>query len=135
MGDVRFTVDDARHLVVVTATGELSAEEGKAAITRARTVAAERSCATLYDVRRVTMRLRPIEWFTVPRELPVLTRGATRFVRAAILIAPGQRDEDDYRFYETVAGNRGQQLRVFDDEGEALAWLRRGDGSTSDSSA
>ncbi len=44
-------------------------------------------------------------------------------IRTAIVL--GQKTREQQRFLETVAVNRAKQMRVFDDEQEALAWSRR----------
>ncbi len=43
-------------------------------------------------------------------------------IRTAILV--GERTKEDVEFLETVAFNRGKQMRVFDNEVDALNWLR-----------
>ncbi len=42
-------------------------------------------------------------------------------IRAAILV--GENTVDDIAFLETAAINRGKEMRLFYDEGEALGWL------------
>ena len=44
-------------------------------------------------------------------------------IRTAVLL--GKNNREQHQFLETVALNRAKQLRVFDDEQQALAWLRR----------
>ncbi len=43
-------------------------------------------------------------------------------IRTAILV--GEKTREDQEFLETVAFNRGKQMRVFDKEADALNWLR-----------
>ncbi len=43
-------------------------------------------------------------------------------IRTAILV--GDQTREDQQFLETVAFNRGKQMRVFDSEEDALNWLR-----------
>ncbi len=43
-------------------------------------------------------------------------------IRTAILV--GDRTREEQEFLETVAFNRGKQMRVFENEADALAWLR-----------
>ena len=42
-------------------------------------------------------------------------------IRTAILV--GEKTREDQQFLETVAFNRGKQMRVFDTEADALNWL------------
>ncbi|MBK9964059.1 MAG: hypothetical protein IPP07_03805 [Holophagales bacterium] len=44
-------------------------------------------------------------------------------LKEAILLPVAPEAERDLRFYETVALNRGFQVRVFDDRAGALLWL------------
>jgi hypothetical protein len=62
---------------------------------------------------------------TAPSILEMFEFGALwpHHIRTAVLL--GQKNREQHQFLETVALNRAKQLRVFDDERQALAWLRR----------
>jgi hypothetical protein len=50
---------------------------------------------------------------------------ARRNVRTALLIEPDHPHREDFEFYETVASNNGQNLRLFTDLQQAETWLLR----------
>jgi hypothetical protein len=75
----------------------------------------------LIDVRAMRGRLDTFETFDIAgRQIPA-QEGIRGIVRAAVL----DRSENLARigFFETVAVNRGLNLRAFDDEERALGWL------------
>lgn len=49
--------------------------------------------------------------------------GLDRRIREALVIAGPARPREDLDFYETVARNRGFNVRIFDDMEAARAWL------------
>jgi hypothetical protein len=75
----------------------------------------------LVDVRRMTGSLDTLETFEVAgHQIP--QRPMTRqLARSAILDLPVNMER--MHFFETVAVNRGFNVRVFDDETAAVEWL------------
>lgn len=53
--------------------------------------------------------------------------GVDRRLREAVIVQPGTAAEGDLSFYETVARNRGYNVRLFVDRSQAMAWLREQD--------
>lgn len=43
--------------------------------------------------------------------------------KQAVILSTNEENQKNTRFYETVARNRGYNVRVFNDRYEALAWL------------
>jgi len=75
----------------------------------------------LIDVRSMSGSLDTLETYDVAgRELP-RQRAVRRVLRSAILDRP--ENIERIRFFETVAVNRGLNVRVFADEAPAVEWL------------
>jgi len=77
----------------------------------------------LFDAREATVTGGTVAVFAAGDPTGEVA-GDLRLIRAAIVHRELGSDE---RFYETVASNRGFQLRVFDSIAEAMGWLT-GDG-------
>jgi hypothetical protein len=76
----------------------------------------------LIDLRAMIGELDTLQTFEVVSHAMPKTPGTRQLTRAAVLDLPGNMER--LRFFETVAVNRGFNVRVFDDEQCALAWLR-----------
>ena len=79
------------------------------------------TCRALVDVRAMGGKLSTWEAFKLVTSCFSRVRNR-RVLRKAALV-----DREDarprYKFFETVADNRGYNLRVFEDTAEALSWL------------
>jgi hypothetical protein len=124
-GKYVITLDKKNHIVHVVVQGDLVKELGKEIITKARVTAAEHQYFILYDVTHVRINASLVDWFFLPRTLPVYRNNKTRQIKTALLISPGNQ-EREYNFYETVTHNLGINLRVFLNETEAIEWLKGG---------
>jgi hypothetical protein len=70
----------------------------------------------------IDMRETKIELEThVIYELPKLTAAAGIHTTQRAIVFSG--DPKDYKFFETVASNQGQAVRVFTDVNQAIDWL------------
>ena len=116
------TLDDEKRLVRVVASGDIVREVGNEIITKALATAAEHHYHIFCDVRQATVKVTLADWFFLPRTLAIFKNKEVRSISTAIVIAPGKQ-EDDYRFYETVVYNLGMELKVFKNEKDALDWL------------
>jgi hypothetical protein len=58
----------------------------------------------------------------LPRRLAVYKNMKTRRNKTAIVVTAG-RQENVYRFFETVASNMGLWIKIFLREEDALEWL------------
>jgi hypothetical protein len=121
-GEYTITLDTEKEIVTVVARGKLDKKLGEEIISYARKAASEHRYQILYDVTQSKVDVSLIDWFFLPRTLPVLQNSETRIIRAAVLIPPGDQ-ESAYRFYETVTHNIGMNLRIFFKEEEAIRWL------------
>lgn len=50
-------------------------------------------------------------------------KGISRTNKMAIVYSESPSNKSDYRFFETVSRNRGYNVRVFEDQQKAMAWL------------
>ena len=78
----------------------------------------------LIDVRGMRGALDTLEAYEVAGHDLLAQDGIRELVRVAVL----DRHENivRVRFFETVAVNRGLDLKVFDDEAQAMRWLAKG---------
>ncbi len=72
----------------------------------------------LNDLREALISKSLIDVYSLPRE--VERAGIKGSFRRAIVVNPPL---DDFRFFETVSINQGQEVRIFLDPEEALLWL------------
>ncbi len=119
------TLDPKRHLVLVVAQGELVRAEGQQIVIKSLAIAAEQQYDIFCDVRQALVKVSLVDWFYMPRTLKIFRNEKVRAIRTAVLIAPGKQEED-YKFYETVVYNLGMSLKVFITEKDALEWLAAG---------
>ena len=122
-GEYDIKLDNQNRIVRVVASGELDKKLGEEIITNARIKAYEQKYNILYDVSQTKVLVSIIDWFFLPRTLPVLQNVDMRSIRAAVLIPAGDQ-ERAYKFYETVTHNVGMDLRIFLKEDEAVKWLK-----------
>ena len=122
MGEYKITIDDSKKIVRVVATGDFDKYLGDEMITKTRTTAGEHGYNIYCDATKAKVNVSVIDWFHLPRTLPVLQDQKIRQIKTAILI-PSDKQVDNYKFYETVTYNVGMNLRVFLNEDEAINWL------------
>ena len=116
-------LDSERNLVRVVAHGELSREDGEEIITLALSTAAKNGYDVFCDVRKVELKVSLVDWFDMPRTLKIFRNEKTRLINTGILISRGKQEEG-YKFYETVSHNLGRHVRIFLKEKDALDWLK-----------
>ena len=123
MSDKQYEIicDEEEHIVHLNVYGEIEKDVEEKAITEARTKAAENKYNILCDVRQAKINVTFVDWFYLPRKLDVYSK--TKTVKSAILITPGQQEEE-YSFFETVAHNLGFKIKIFTKEKDAIEWLR-----------
>lgn len=116
-------------LLEVRATGEFSLDEAQRTFSEMmEAVALHKTKRVLFDGRTMTGNPQTLERFyygefaaaTVAQRKTRGASGATRF--AYVLKEPVL---DPERFGETVAANRGMDVKAFDNPEEALAWLEK----------
>jgi len=122
MGEYKITVDHSNAIVRVVASGNFDKKLGDEMITETRSTAGKHGYNIFCDATKAKVKVSVIEWFLLPRTLPVLQDKEIRTIRAAVLI-PSDEQKENYKFYETVTHNVGMNLRVFFKEEEAIDWL------------
>lgn len=128
MNSYKIELDHTRHLVKITANGELLQSDGEAIITNARKQAAENNYNILYDMRNAITKVKFASWYHMPRKLDVFKDMKSRNVKAAIVVSNTDPALSEYKFYENVTQNLGFNLKVFLDEAEAIKWLDKNSG-------
>jgi len=123
-GKYTVTLNHEQGVVYVLAQGEFDFQSGEKLITDARRQAAEHQYSIFCDVRESSARVNLVDWYYLPRRLFVYRDWKTRRVKTAILVRKG-RQENAYRFFETVANNLGLRIKIFLREEKALEWLGR----------
>jgi len=120
--DYTLRVDPQHRAVVVVLSGVVDAEIGIRVTTEARTAASRQNFNVLYDVRGADVSaVRNADVFWWARNIPELTTGEAKRVRAAVIHSAAQRELAE--FWENTYRNMGLQARAFDDEDAALRWL------------
>ena len=121
-GDYTITLDPENLIVRIVVHGKFNKEIGEEIISNARKTASEHQYHILCDVTKAKADVSLVDWFYLPRTLPVLQNLETRSIKTAVIIAPGDQ-ENDYKFYENVTYNVGLNLKIFFKEEEAIKWL------------
>jgi len=122
LGEYKITVDHSIKVVCVVASGNFEKKLGDEMITKTRITASEHGYNILCDATKAKVNVSVIEWFLLPRTLPVLQNQKIRSIKAAVLI-PSDEQKENFKFYETVTYNVGMNLRVFFKEEDAINWL------------
>jgi len=121
-GQYSIVMDHERGLVRVRAEGDFDSNLGMELITHARKEAANHQYRIVCDVRKSRAHVSMADWFFLPRRLGAYKDFKTRNTKTALIVSPGKQ-ENAYRFFETVASNVGLRIKVFLREAEALKWL------------
>ena len=122
MGEYKITLDHSNGIVRVVATGNFDKYLGDEMITKTRIAASENGYNIFCDATKAKVNVSVIDWFLLPRTLPVLQDQKIRSIKAAVLI-PSDDQKENFKFYETVTYNVGMNLRVFFKEEDAINWL------------
>ena len=118
------TYNPVLGVIETVAHGNLTLREAKDIISEITQVAAEKDCfLCLSDYRNATIDMSTLQIHDLPRILSdlVISFGLrpSKFKRAII----AEKNSRDFRFFETVTLNQGQQIRLFHDLDEAKQWL------------
>lgn len=116
------TFDGAKAICTVRVKGRLQRPDDSLVLQRlAREIGEEHNCQRfLFDMTQAEIVGGTMDIFTAGTVPADSDRRQAR-QRVALVYAG---DLSDHKFMETVAVNRGYQLRVFDNLDEALEWLR-----------
>ncbi len=98
--------------------------EGSEIISELIRVIKEQNCFLILNVMRAAkMKLSTFDIYELPKLLANTFDSSevnSHKLKRALVV---EKDLEDYKFFETVTGNRGQQLRLFFDLDEAKKWL------------
>ena len=112
------------QLMELQFTGEMTFKDIQdAAAALARMTKETGSVLLLNDCRQATIRMSTVEIYEVPNALRdiLAANGVDIFSIRRALVA--QDDLENFGFFETVAVNRGQRVKLFTDIDEARRWL------------
>jgi len=113
--------DSARHFIRISVTSSLDAAVATSLARDAVTLGSRHNCkALLIDFREAVIVEGTLGIYNFANSLPGL--GVSRDTRIASIVAE---NDPDHRFYETVARNRGYDVKYFTDPKLAESWLDR----------
>jgi len=111
-------------LIAIRMDSRIDQSQLRAIASEVAQLAREHNCyLILNDAREATLGLSTTEIYELPKMvLEILSESGIqihKFKRAVVMA----NDVDDFVFFETVSQNRGQNVRLFRDMGEARSWL------------
>ena len=111
------------NCIVATFTGEVNMAITKEYIAALLPVLKETGCThVLSDSREATLNLSSMDIMQFPKMAQASPLTAN--LKRAVLASPGT---SGYELYETLSNMQGQNVHIFSDKEEALAWLKSGD--------
>ena len=118
------TYNSETHVIETKVQGNLILAEAKEIISKIVHVAKENSCfLCLSDYREAEISLSTVEIYDVPKIISDISASqglrAADFKRAIVV----KKDLKNFRFFETVTLNSGQNAKLFQDIDEAKKWL------------
>lgn len=122
-GKPLITVNHELKVVRAFYKGELNAETTNNLVLEARTKAHELGYNLLYDLRYATIKGTFSEMYFFAREHESLKSEEAKKIKSANII-PNIDELEDWQFFETTANNAGLTWRAFNNEDDALAWLK-----------
>lgn len=121
--------DENENLVLITMNGEINQASARMAIQQAMKTIQEHHCFfTISDFRNANLVLNTFElvnlqdfWISSFNAISMPSYTARR----AFLLNPNQNTLERLRFFETLSVNRNQPVKLFFDQDEAIAWLKK----------
>jgi hypothetical protein len=111
-------------LVIIRYAGVIGLDDVRKGSREAvKLMAANNAMLAIVDTRDIDFRLSTLEIFDLPTTLSAIIAESgleLRKIRRALLVST---INEDFHFVETVALNRGYQVKLFEDEIEARQWL------------
>lgn len=110
--------------VEVKIQGKLSSHEVKGIVSELFQIAKVNNCyLILNDSREAILNLSTMDIYELPKIISDIAASMGlkihHFQRAAVVV----RDYDEFKFFENVTFNQGQNLKLFQDIDEAKKWL------------
>ena len=114
------SLDEERAMIVARHYGKITVDEINVSRSKIGRIAQERGWSRVFiDAREIRTRFSVTEVFELGTTN--VDHGFTWSMKLAIIVEDV--DLENARFYETVSQNRGTNVRLFESEQEALAWL------------
>ena len=117
--------DEDAHILTVRYRGTVDAASLRQGASEGAHAAARHECTKIIiDCREAESRLSTLEIYELPTVFAAIISELgleIRRFRRALVVSEDSRG--DYRFAETTAVNRGQEVRLFADDAAAKAWL------------
>ena len=112
------------HTIEVKVRGKLTSHEVKEIVSEIFQTAKVNNCyLILNDSREALLNVSTMELYELPKIISDIAASMgfniQHFKRAAIVV----RNYDDFRFFETVTLNQGQNMKLFQDIDGAKKWL------------
>lgn len=122
--DHTITYNSEKHIIETKVQGDLTEREADVLISEMAQLAMEKNCFLfITDYREATLNLSTIALHRVPQKVEEEARlmgiHPSKFKRAIVVSSHLK----DFRFFETVTLNSGQNIKMFQDMNEALQWL------------
>ena len=114
--------DQENDYLIASMEGVLNFETMKAYVSEIVKKAQECNCKRLLnDLRKVRIGEDTMTIFNTPEAMEI--EGIDQSWKRAVVV--DEQNRRTFRFYETVAMNRGHNIKLFTDYGKAVEWLRR----------
>jgi hypothetical protein len=114
-----------QKMVVVTATGQVSDQDGKDQAEKAiRLLQKNQATLVLVDYSEAISEVSLPNLYWLPDHFSAL--GAPGHARIAVLLPRTGYRLESYQFFELACKNAGYSVRLFAEKGPAEAWLRQG---------
>jgi len=111
-------------IIKIKFEGNITLNETKEIFSESLQIANEQNCFLfLSDYREAIMKLSTFEIYELPKILSnvfVASKIPVHRLKRALVVA---KDLEDYRFFEVVTANQGQNVKLFQDLDEAKKWL------------
>ncbi|MDZ8117679.1 hypothetical protein [Pontiella agarivorans] len=116
---MKVTYNEEQRFIVAEIVGLLDMEAVERGLVEMNTVMDRYKCHhVLYDLCQVELALEVHEIYFVPK---LLKEAGNMNVKRAVLFST--ENEQDFAFFETVAGNQGLNVQIFAERKPALDWL------------
>lgn len=110
-------------IALITNTGDFTHEDFMKQAQEALELSLTKDCKRLLvDCTSMIVKSKTVEIFDTAKFYDEID--APRKNAIALVVSKGTDTEADLKFYETVCTNRGWLVRMFDDRGSAMKWLK-----------
>jgi hypothetical protein len=119
-----FSYNSTEHLIEAKVEGSFNLVELETFVKELAAFSIEKKCYQhLSDFRAAHIKFSTVELYDLPQKIKSLLDPAkvdlSSFKRALVIA----NDVDDFKFFETVTLNRGQEVKLFYDLESAKQWL------------